>query len=168
MDTIPQLDITSYPSQLFWFFLSFGILYFLISKNIIPKLENVLKKRYTVTIDSVDCVENNLILAQDELKKQLSNLEEAKAEADRIISSALQEVKRTNADLIVLLNEEIQGMFSIADEYMHNLKRQTEQELIDLTCEIASMYYNKMLGTAEYVDKDKLRDITTRLYKEKI
>ncbi|MGN7618804.1 MAG: hypothetical protein ACTJLM_02320 [Ehrlichia sp.] len=33
MDIIPQLDVTSYSSQLFWFFLSFGVLYFVISKK---------------------------------------------------------------------------------------------------------------------------------------
>lgn len=167
MDIIPQLDITSYPSQLFWFFLSFGILYLVISKNILPKVENVIKKRYNITRGSINCVENDLNLIHHELKKQLLSLDEVKAETDKIISSALQEVKSTNADLITALNEEIKKMFSTADEYMHNLKYQVEQELIDLTCEIALLYYKKMLGT-EYIDKDKLRDITIRLYKEKI
>ncbi|AHX04676.1 F0F1 ATP synthase subunit B family protein [Ehrlichia japonica] len=166
MDIIPQLDVTSYPSQLFWFFLSFGVLYLVLSRNILPKIENVIKKRYTITTGAINYVQNNLNLAQDELSKQLFSLDEAKAEANRIISSALQEVKNTNADLMTMLDEEIQKMSSMADEHMYNLKCQTEQELIDLTCEIALTYYNKILGS-EYADKNKLRDITTRLYREK-
>ncbi|KJV63450.1 MULTISPECIES: F0F1 ATP synthase subunit B family protein [Ehrlichia] len=166
MDIIPQLDVTSYPSQLFWFFLSFSVLYLVISKNILPKVENVIKKRYTITTGVIGYVEHNLTRAQDELNKQLFSLDEAKAEANRIISSALQETKSTNAGLMAMLDQEIQKMFSMANEYMYNLKCQTEQELIDLTCEIALTYYSKMLGT-EYADKDKLRDITTRLYKER-
>ena len=166
MDMIPQLDVTSYPSQLFWFFLSFSVLYLVLSKNILPKIENVIKKRYTTTVGAINYVQNNLNLAQDELSKQLFSLDKAKAEANSIISAALQEVRNTNADLMIMLDEEIQKMFSMADEYMHNLKCQTEQELIDLTCEIALTYYSKILGS-EYADKNKLRDITTRLYKEK-
>ena len=168
MDIIPQLDVTSYSSQLFWFFLSFGILYFVINKKVLPKVENIIKKRYNITKGAIDCFENDLNLIQKELEIQLLKVNTARIEADKIITSALQEVKDINTSLIVTLNEETQKMFNMADEYLSNTKHQAEQELIGLTFEIALIYYSKMLGSTEYIDKDKLRDITTKLYKEKV
>lgn len=168
MDIIPQLDVTSYPSQLFWFFLSFSILYIIINKKILPKVEDIIKKRYNITKGSIDCFEDDLNLIKQELEMQLFKIDAAKTEADRVIACALQEVKDSNTNLMVTLNEEIQKMFNMADEYLNNMKHQTEQELIDLTFEIALIYYSKMFGITEYIDKDKLRDITTKLYKEKV
>ena len=168
MDTIPQLDVTSYPSQLFWFFLSFSILYFVINKKVLPKVESIIKKRYNIIDSSINSFENDLCIIEQFLETQLVKVNEAKIEADRIISSALQEVKDSNASLVGLLNEEIQKMFSMANEHFNNAKHQSEEELIDLTFKVALVYYSKMLGTTENVDKDKLRNITTKLYKEKV
>ncbi|MGN7618805.1 MAG: hypothetical protein ACTJLM_02325 [Ehrlichia sp.] len=107
-------------------------------------------------------------LIQQELEAQLLKIDSARIEANRIITSALQEVKDTNTSLMAALEHEIQEMFSMADEHFNNVMHQAEQGLIDLTFEIALVYYSKMLGTADCIDKDKLRDITTKLCKEKV
>ena len=42
---MPQLEITTYPSQIFWLVVSFLILYLIMSKIIIPKIASVIKSR---------------------------------------------------------------------------------------------------------------------------
>jgi F-type H+-transporting ATPase subunit b len=42
---MPQLDISTYPSQLFWLLITFTSLYFILSKFIIPRISRVLLKR---------------------------------------------------------------------------------------------------------------------------
>ena len=167
MNTIPQLDIVSYPSQLFWFFLSFSILYFIVSKSVIPRIENIVRKRYNVTRDSVSSVEDDLNQTQKELHRQLLKLNTVQAEVDKIISSAFEEIQNVNTNLMVILDQEIHSMFKMADNNLKNMKLQFEQQLTNLAFDIALVYYNKLLGI-DCTDKDRLRDITIKIYKERI
>ncbi len=45
---MPQLDITTYSSQIFWFAICFAILYAFVSKIIAPRITEILKIRRTV------------------------------------------------------------------------------------------------------------------------
>jgi len=45
---MPQLDITTYFSQIFWFAICFAILYFFVSRVISPRIAEILKIRRTV------------------------------------------------------------------------------------------------------------------------
>ena len=42
---MPQLEISTFPSQIFWLIVSFFILYLCISRIIIPKISKVLRER---------------------------------------------------------------------------------------------------------------------------
>jgi F-type H+-transporting ATPase subunit b len=42
---LPQLDTTTFASQLFWFFISFAVLYFVISRIAAPKIGGVIADR---------------------------------------------------------------------------------------------------------------------------
>ena len=42
---MPQLEITTYPSQIFWLVVSFLVLYLIMSRVIIPKISSVIKSR---------------------------------------------------------------------------------------------------------------------------
>jgi hypothetical protein len=43
--TLPQLDTSTYPSQLLWLVIVFGALYLLLSKVLLPKIANALETR---------------------------------------------------------------------------------------------------------------------------
>ena len=38
---MPQFDIASFPSQIFWLVVTFGILYFVMSKLVLPRVGDV-------------------------------------------------------------------------------------------------------------------------------
>jgi F-type H+-transporting ATPase subunit b len=42
---LPQLDVTTFPSQLFWLAITFCVLYVLISRSALPKIHDILDKR---------------------------------------------------------------------------------------------------------------------------
>lgn len=43
--TLPQLDTSTYPSQLLWLVITFGALYLLLSKVLLPKIANAIETR---------------------------------------------------------------------------------------------------------------------------
>lgn len=46
--SLPQFDVTRFPEQLFWFFVSFGLLYWLVSRFVMPPLTGTLGKRHNL------------------------------------------------------------------------------------------------------------------------
>lgn len=43
---MPQLDVTTFPSQIFWLIVTFAVLYALMAKVALPKIQNVVEERH--------------------------------------------------------------------------------------------------------------------------
>ena len=54
---LPQLDIQTYPSQIFWLIITFIVLYFLVSKIAVPRISEVLGEREERIADDLDKAE---------------------------------------------------------------------------------------------------------------
>ena len=42
---MPQLEVSTYISQIFWLIVSFGLLYYLLSRKALPKVAEILETR---------------------------------------------------------------------------------------------------------------------------
>ena len=54
---MPQLEITTFSSQIFWLAITFSMLYLILSKFIIPKISFVIKKREAEIKNSIHIAE---------------------------------------------------------------------------------------------------------------
>jgi F-type H+-transporting ATPase subunit b len=66
-DGLPQMDITTFPSQLFWLIITFGILYLFMWRTAIPKLRNTIEER------------------QDKILLDINEAEKLKSEAEETL-----------------------------------------------------------------------------------
>ncbi len=64
---MPQFDFTTYSSQVFWLIVCFAILYYFVSKIILPRIHDIISDRSYV-------INQDLSLAKD-LEKQSSDLQ---------------------------------------------------------------------------------------------
>ena len=75
----PALDTWHYPSQIFWLAISFGSLYFILSRIVLPRLSANLERRHDAIADDLD--EAARLNEQAEEAKQELELSLAKARA---------------------------------------------------------------------------------------
>ena len=54
---LPQLDVQTYASQIFWLVVSFIVLYFLVAKVAMPRISEVLEERQERIEDDLDKAE---------------------------------------------------------------------------------------------------------------
>ena len=54
---LPQLDLATYSSQVFWLVISFVVLYFLVAKLAMPRIAEVLEERQERIEDDLDKAE---------------------------------------------------------------------------------------------------------------
>ncbi len=99
---LPQIDFTTWPSQIVWLVITFVLLYFIMSVFALPRIQSTLEERQ-------DTIANDLDLAAEYDRKAFeaeaaykASLEKARAEARRISDKNQEEIK---AQLDVALAE---------------------------------------------------------------
>ena len=94
---MPQLEITTFPSQIFWLVVSFLMLYLIMSRIIIPRISFVIKKRETEIKNNVHIAEQiyeDTKIINDEFEK----IKKETQEEARTIINNLKEI--TNKKII--------------------------------------------------------------------
>ena len=90
---MPQLDITTFPNQIFWLTVSLVIIYLILSRIVLPRIESVLSERQgTITGDlsAAEELKQKAVEAEDAYKKALAD---ARTEANRIIAETKAEIQ---------------------------------------------------------------------------
>jgi F-type H+-transporting ATPase subunit b len=104
---MPQLDITTFPNQIFWLVVTIVVIYLILSRVALPRIGAVLAERQgTITND---------IAAAEDLKRQAAEAEdaynkalaEARAEAQAIAAEARAEIMAELADATARADAEI-------------------------------------------------------------
>lgn len=128
---MPQFDVASFSTQLFWLVFVFATLYLLVSKFIAPKAESILTARNRFLTE-------NLSSAEDYNKKaaMLKNEIEAK----------LQEVNHTTEEMLIKATLELDNNY---ERHKHDLslelKSKTEKALLEID-EMINTFHNREIG----------------------
>lgn len=143
---LPQLHAPDFAPQLIWLALTFGALYFLLSRVSLPRIGEVIEERR-------DRIQRDLDEAQRlkaETEKALAAYEQARAEArakasgiaremqDRMAAEADKERGRVEAQITTKLGE--------ADARIDILKTRALAGINDIAAETAGAIVNRLIG----------------------
>lgn len=100
---MPQFDISSYSSQIFWFIICFAVLYFFMSKIILPRITAILKERKFAIdsdVNSAKTVEHKLeaLQTKTDLLRQQAN-ETYQSKIDETIKNTAKQREIMISDL---------------------------------------------------------------------
>lgn len=135
---LPQMDVSTYPSQLFWLFVSFTALYLLMSKLALPRVTSVLEMRQAQKNGNLEKAGD----LNEEAKKVKAAYEKSLAQAQATAAAAVAAAERTVGDKI----SEEQSRFadssrkrlSAAEQTINKAKAEALQSLADVAAEIAA------------------------------
>ena len=102
---LPQLDIQTYPSQIFWLVVTFIVLYVLVSKVAVPRISEVLGEREERIADDLDKAET----LKKEAEQVRAEYENALTEARDKAHSATREAQEAAAKSGALAETEAQA-----------------------------------------------------------
>jgi F-type H+-transporting ATPase subunit b len=88
----PPFDPTWFPSQLFWFFLSFFVLYFLLSKVFLPRVGETIEERGARIADDLDQASRMQREAEEAEIAYNQSLADARAKAMNVAETTKQSV----------------------------------------------------------------------------
>ncbi len=88
---MPQFDIATFPTQIFWLAVSFIVLYILMSRIALPRVGSVLEERQTRIDDNLSLAEQLNAEAKSEAEAYENSLIDARAKARAVIQEVTQD-----------------------------------------------------------------------------
>lgn len=90
---MPQLDITTFPNQIFWVAVALIVIYFILTRFAIPRIGTILAERQGTITNDIAAAEEFKLRAQEAEQAYEAALAEARAEASRIVERARAEIQ---------------------------------------------------------------------------
>ena len=136
---LPQMDITTFPSQLFWLVITFAILYIFMWRVVIPKLSTTIEER------------------KDKISNDINEAEKFNSEATSILEKYEEQMSSASQSASDIISESKSQM----NEYFENLKLENEKK-------IAEMIRNsqEMIKLREKDSINEVRNATLETVKE--
>ena len=141
---MPQLDPTWFASQLFWLAITFAALYFMLSRFVLPPLQDVIARR-------AQTVENDVNTAQS-LKSQADTaradyeraLAESRSKAQTLMSDAMAELKAAGEQKTREMDKKIESSLQDATRRIAAKKDEMIAALSPTASELTSMIVEKL------------------------
>ncbi|MGN7678442.1 MAG: F0F1 ATP synthase subunit B family protein [Anaplasma sp.] len=167
MGGVPQLDASTYPSQVFWFLCAFSLLYCVVRWVVVPKIEGAIGSRYSRVGGALGSARSICESVQTKLLAQQAALDSANDQARDTVRAALCEVSACMEQARSSLEEEMGNVLKIVAQRLEDLERDSRDELVALAAEVAFMYYSKVRGGDE-TKRVRLEKLVAKLYGGKL
>jgi len=146
---MPQLNPEFWISQIVWLILTFGALYIVLSKVILPKISDNLESRRSQILENIEIAE-----------KQREESEEKVKEFEKIILNSKLEAKN-------LFNEARQKVLEDVDKKRSELEKSIEAEIVSAEKEIQSLNSNS-LENIKKIATDTSGDLISQLIGQEV
>ena len=143
---MPQLNPEFWISQIFWLTLTFGTLYIVLSKLILPKISANLELRKSQIQENIGAAENQRQSAESKLREYDEIVLKSKLEAKNIFKDvrerALKDINTKKEALDNQINEEIVKV----EQEINLLKKSAPEKISKIAIEISSELVKKLIG----------------------
>lgn len=119
-NSLPQLDVSTFPSQIFWLLVTFAVLNFLISKSALPIIHEVMEKRH-------HRIERDL----EQAERLAIEAKATKESYEKLHSESLSKAKSLIAKVALEIEAKQAVENSKLDAQIVNLMHRGEQQIAD-------------------------------------
>jgi F-type H+-transporting ATPase subunit b len=162
---MPQLDPEFWISQIFWLTLTFGILYIVLSKLILPKISANLELRKSIIQENIEAAEKQRENGEVKLKEYNDIILKSKIEAKNIFKDARDKVIKDINSKKESLDKQIDKEIKNAEQEIVLLKKSVPEKINKIAIETSSELIKKLIGAQ--VNNSSISAIVDDLSKKK-
>ena len=144
---MPQLNPEFWISQIFWLTLTFGILYIVLSKLILPKISANLELRKSLIQENIEAAEKQRESSEIKLKEYDEIILKSKIEAKNIFKNAREKIIKDINSKKEILDKQIDDEISIAEQEIEALRKVAAEKINKIAIETSSDLLKKLIGT---------------------
>ena len=158
---MPQLNTEFWISQIVWLVITFGALYVILSKVILPKISNNLESRRSQILENIEIAEKQREESEEKLKEFDKIILNSKLEAKNLFNEArqkvLNEIDKKRSEMEKNLEEEI----SSAEKEIQSLNNNSTENIKKIATETSLSLIQQLIG--EEINKESISSVVNRL-----
>ena len=143
---MPQLNPEFWISQIFWLTLTFGILYVVLSKLILPKISANLELRKSLIQENIEAAEKQRESSESKLKEYEDIVQKSKLNAKNIFKDAREKVFKDINSKKEILDKQIDVEIKKAEQEIEMLKKSAPEKINKIAIETSSELVKKLIG----------------------
>ena len=144
---MPQLNPDYWVSQIFWVILIFGILYVILWRIILPKINENLENRKSQILTNLDDAQKLKDQSEEKLSEYNKILNKAKQEAKKILDRTRKKVNQDIENKKNQFNLEIVKEIKNAEKEIKTMKLSSIKDINTIAIETSSKIVRKIVGT---------------------
>ena len=143
---MPQLNPKFWISQIFWLTLTFGILYVVLSKLILPKISDNLESRKSQILENIEAAEKQREDSETKLKEYGEAISKSKLEAKAIFDQANEKALKDINTKRKVLEKQIDDEIIKVEEEIKTLRDNAPDKINKIAIETSSELIKKLIG----------------------
>ena len=143
---MPQLNPEFWVSQIFWLVLTFGLLYIILSKLILPRISNNLESRKSQILENIETAEKQREESEKKLKEFEKIILDSKIEAKNYFNESRQKILGDITIKKNSLDKDIDDEISAAEQEIKNLKTASSEKIKNIAIETSSELIKQLIG----------------------
>ena len=160
---MPQLNPEFWISQIFWLTLTFGFLYVVLSKLILPKISANLESRKSQISDNIEAADKQREDSEKKLKEYDEVVQKSKNEAKNNFNQAREKVLKDINSKREVLDKQINDEIKKAEDEISQFRNDAPNKINKIAIETASELSQKLIGAE--VNKSSISAIVDDLSK---
>ena len=144
---MPQLNPEFWISQIFWLTITFGILYVILSKLILPKISANLESRRSQISDNIEAADKQREESESKLKEYDEVISKSKIEAKNIFYQVREKILRDINTKRKVLDKQIDEEVQRVEEEIKILRLEAPIKIKKIAIETSSELVQKLIGT---------------------
>ena len=143
---MPQLNPEFWISQIFWLTLTFGGLYIILSKLILPKISSNLELRKSEIQENIEAAEKQRESSESKLKEFDQIILKTKLEAKNIFKDARDKTLKDISSKKEVLDDQIDKEIKKAEQEIDLLRKGASKKINKIAIETSSEIIQKLIG----------------------
>tara|TARA_B100002051_G_C16436032_1_gene486587 strand:- start:99 stop:689 length:591 start_codon:yes stop_codon:yes gene_type:complete len=143
---MPQLNPEFWVSQIVWLVLTFGILYIVLSKLILPKISDNLESRKLQILENIETAETQREESDKKLKEFEKIILDSKLEAKNHFNEVRQRTLEDINNKSSALEKDIDKEINLAEEEINNLKINSHEKIKNIAVETSAELIKQLIG----------------------
>ena len=143
---MPQLNPEFWISQIFWLILTFGTMYVVLSKFILPKISNNLESRKSQILENIEAAEKQREDSEVKLKEYDEIILKSKSEAKTMFNQTREKALKDIMAKKEVLDQQIDDEINKAEKEIEALRVSAPDKINKIAIETSSELLEKLIG----------------------
>ena len=161
---MPQLNPEFWVSQIFWLILTFGFLFIILSKFILPKISNNLELRKSQILENIETAEKQKMESENKIREYETLINNSKNEARNYFNDARKKIIQDIDKKWEKIEEEINVEIRNAEKEIVELKKGAPEKINKIATETSAQLIKQLIG--EEINNSSISAIVEDLSKK--